>query len=213
MMFVKRMLALVVLTSTLIVAQSAQAEEANRYGSLWLGPHVGAALGFSGPRGGYLVGLELSYRTPYYFYYNIEIDFLHLLPRTITVEETVDQESETVLAPEHEATVTGLYGIPITMEIGLRLTLGRAQLRAGVGFGAMVSIQNLEAFGSDETEVITSFCFRPGIGVDIERRSGGLLRFDLMYLWQDADFQSTGSDRDVDSLSLTFGYSWQLARE
>jgi hypothetical protein len=34
--------------------------------------------------------------------------------------------------------------------------------------------------------------------------------FDLMYLWQDASFEGTGNDRDVDSLILTIGYAWHL---
>lgn len=207
----KGLLAALIMASALTATLPAQADEPGRYGSLWLGPRIGAGIGFKGPRAGYLVGLELSYRTPYYFYYSIEVGFLHLLPRTIDIDATSSDDG-TELVPAHEATATGLYGIPITLEIGLRYAVGRARLRLGVGFGAMVSIQNVEAFGTDETELITSFCFRPGLGVDIVARDGdGLFRIDLMYLWQDAAFQSTGSDRDVDSLMITFGYSWQVA--
>ncbi len=212
----KRAVTLCVLLTLLAITPSAMAQdhEPGEYGSLWLGPRVGAALGFSGPRGGYVVGLELSYRTPRYFYYNLELGFLHLLPRTISVDATTQEEydgSETVLSPAHDIDVTGLYGFPLTLEVGLRLDVGRARLRVGVGFGAMASIQTTEAMGNEQLELIISFCFRPGIGVDVSMNDGdGLLRFDLAYLWQDASFETTGNDRDVDSLILTVGYSWMM---
>ena len=192
------------------LARPAAADEPGRYGSLWLGPRLGAGLGFAGPRGGWTAGVQLSYRTPYYFYYNLEVGFLHLLPKTVEVPEIT--EDEQVIAPAHEVDVTGLYGIPMTLEVGLRFAFGRARLRVGVGFGAMVSIQTAETNGVEETETIASFCFRPGVGVDIVNRSGaGMVMIDLMYIWQDASFEMTGNDRDVDSLLLTFGYTWQLA--
>jgi hypothetical protein len=34
---------------------------------------------------------------------------------------------------------------------------------------------------------------------------------DLYYLWQDAEFEVTGGDRDVDGLFFTVGYAWRLA--
>lgn len=212
----KRALTLCAFLTFLAMAPSAMAQDHDpgEYGSLWLGPRVGGVVGFSGPRGGYFVGLELSYRTPRYFYYNIELGFMHLLPRTISVDATTQEEvdgSETVLSPAHDVKVTGLYGLPLTLEIGLRLDVGRARLRLGVGFGAMLTIQSAEAMGNEQSELIVSFCFRPGIGVDVSMNEGeGLLRFDLAYLWQDANFEVTGNDRDVDSLLLTVGYSWMM---
>jgi hypothetical protein len=195
-------------------ARPALAEEGGAYGSLSLGPRLGPGLGIRGPRGGYMVGLQLGYRTPYYFYYNLEVDFLHLLPRTITVPETVETAAdgtETVLVPEHDTKVTGLYGIPMTLEVGLRLDLGRVTLRAGVAFGAMVSIQTVESAETDDTETIASFCFRPNLGVDVGVGSGGgRVMIDLMYLWQDATFEQTGDDNTVDSVLLTVGYAFRL---
>ncbi len=208
-----RLVSMISLAALLLSAAPALAQdsEPGEYGRLWLGPRVGPVLGIAGPRAGYLVGLELSYRTPRYFYYNIEVGFLHLLPRTLTVEATTDEDGETVLVPEHDVEVTGLYGVPVTLEVGLRLPLGRARLRAGVGFGAMITVQTAETLGNDQSETIMSFCFRPGIGVDVSMNDGdGLLRIDLAYLWQDADFEITGNDSDVDSVLLTVGYSWLL---
>ena len=204
------------LLALLALAAPVQAEEhePEEYGSLWLGPRVGPAIGFSGPRAGYLLGVVLSYQTPRYFYYNIELGFLHLLPRTITVGATTRAEtdgSQTVLAPEHDVKVTGLYGLPMTLEVGLRYAIGRVSLRIGVGFGAMLTIQTAESYDTQLSEIIMSFCFRPGIGVDLALHDGaGQLRFDLAYLWQDANFAITGHNRDVDSLFLTVGYSWRL---
>ncbi len=215
-MMIKRLFLGAILLLSMTAATTAAADEPGRYGSLWLGPRLGPAFGISGPRGGYMIGLELSYRTPFYFYYNFEVSFFHLLSRTITIPATTQETFEgsgtfDVVAPEHEAKVTGLYGVPITLEIGLRFAVRRARLRAGVGFGAMISAQTLESYGNDESEVIASFCFRPAFGVDIVNRDGdGLIMLDLMYLWQDADFEITGSDRDVNSVLLTIGYSWQL---
>lgn len=209
------LLAFVVLSS--LPARRAQAEEEEergRYGTLWLGPRLGPGLGIRGPRGAYAVGLQLGYRTPYYFYYNLEVGFLHLLPRTITVPDTVETATdgtETTIVPEHDVTVTGLYGIPITLEIGLRLDLSRVTLRAGVAFGAMVSIQTIESEGTDDSETIASFCFRPDLGVDVSVAGGaGMVMIDLMYLWQDAAFDQTGDDRTVDTVLLTVGYAFRL---
>lgn len=212
----QRLLYLVVILATLACAApaAAQGHEPGEYGRLFLGPRLGPALGFSGPRGGYLVGLELSYRTPRYFYYNLELGFLHLLPRTISVGATSQTEldgTETVVAPAHDVVVSGLYGIPLTLEVGLHLSVGRVRLRAGVGFGAMLTVQTVESEGTEVSEVIASFCFRPGIGVDVAmREEHGMVRIDLAYLWQDAGFEITGNDRDVDSLILTVGYSWMV---
>jgi hypothetical protein len=111
------------------------------------------------------------------------------------------------VAPSHDVDVTGLYGVPLTLEVGLRLPLSRVTLRLGVGFGAMFTVQTIEAFTSDEQEFIASFCFRPELGLDVPLDRGEL-RFDLFYLWQDATWEATGSDHDVDSLMLTVGYSW-----
>lgn len=209
------LLALVLLS--LVPARPAQAEEEageGRYGTLWLGPRLGPGLGIRGPRGGYAVGLQLGYRTPYYFYYNLEVGFLHLLPRTIAVPATVETATdgtETTIAPAHDVAVKGLYGIPMTLEIGLRLDLDRVTLRAGVAFGAMVSIQTVESEGTDETETIASFCFRPAIGVDVAvGRGAGLVMIDVMYLWQDAAFEQTGDDHTVDTVLLTVGYAFRL---
>jgi hypothetical protein len=211
----RRLIPLAALFASLAVAAPAAAEE-GEYGRLYLGPRLGPALGISGPRGGYLAGLELSYRTPRYFYYNLELGFLHLLPRTITVAATSQTEldgTETVVAPEHDVTVTGLYGIPLTLEIGLRIAAGRVLLRAGVGFGAMLTFQTAETQGIDVSEMIMSFCFRPGIGLDVAFNDDeGLLRIDLAYLWQDAEFEITGSGDDVSSLLLTIGYSWMIVQ-
>jgi len=202
------------LVLTLASPASAELEPESPYGSLWIGPRVGPGLGIRGPRGGYLLGLQLSYRTPYYFYYNLEVQFLHLLPRTITVDDTTVTAldgTETVIVPEHDVKVTGLYGVPITLEVGVRYDRGRARLRAGIGFGAMITVQTLESFGTDESEVIASFCFRPALGVDVVSRSnGGMVMIDLMYLWQDAAFGQTGDDNTVDTVLLTIGYSWKL---
>lgn len=210
----KRLLTALIVPLVLSQAAPAAAEESSRYGSLWIGPRLGPGIGIRGPRGGYLLGVQLSYRTPFYFYYNLEIGFLHLLPRTITVEETTQGEadgSETVLVPEHEARVKGLFGVPMTLEVGLRFSRGRARFRAGVGFGAMVTVQTMESYESDESEVIASFCVRPALGVDIVSRSGGgMLMLDLMYLWQDANFDQTSDDNTVDTVLLTIGYSWQI---
>jgi hypothetical protein len=201
---------------SLLPARPVQAEEEahGRYGSLWLGPRLGPGLGIRGPRGGYAVGLQVGYRTPYYFYYNLEVGFLHLLPRTITVAdsfETATDGTETTIVPEHDVTVKGLYGIPITLEIGLRLDLRGVTLRAGVAFGAMISIETMESEGTDETERIASFCFRPDLGVDVAVRGGaGLVMIDVMYLWQDAAFAQTGDDRTVDTVLLTVGYAFRL---
>jgi hypothetical protein len=119
--------------------------------------------------------------------------------------------SETVLVPEHEARVKGLFGVPMTLEVGLRFSRGRARFRVGLGFGAMVTVQTMEAYESDESELIASFCVRPTLGVDIVSRSGGgLLMLDLMYLWQDADFEQTTDDNTVDTVLLTIGYSWNI---
>ena len=210
----KKLLATLIVPVVLSQAFPAFADEPGRYGSLWLGPRIGPGLGIKGPRGGYFVGLELSYRTPYYFYYNLEVGFLHLLPRTISVDAVTQLEadgSETVLVPEHDARVTGLYGVPITMEVGLRLETGRARFRLGLAFGAMITVQTVEAFGMDDSELIASFCVRPTFGVDIVSRSGtGMVMLDLMYLWQDANFDQTGDDNTVDTVLLTVGYAWQL---
>lgn len=210
----KRLLAALIIPLVLSQAAPAAAEEPGRYGSLWIGPKLGPGIGIRGPRGGYLLGVQLSYRTPFYFYYNLEIGFLHLLPRTITVEETTEVEvdgSETVLVPEHEARVKGLFGVPITLEVGARFSRGRARFRVGLGFGAMVSVQTMETYENVDSEVIASFCVRPTLGVDIVSRSGGgLLMLDLMYLWQDAAFDQTTDDNTVDTVLFTVGYSWQI---
>lgn len=206
----RRLIPLISLCTLTALASPTLAEdhEPGEYGRLLIGPKVGPVLGISGPRAGYLVSLELTYRTPRFFYYNFEVGFLHLLPRTITVGATTDGDA--VIAPEHEVDVTGLYGIPATLEVGMYLPLGRVRLRIGVGFGAMISFQTVRSFENDLSEMIMGFCFRPGIGVDVAMSSGGLLRFDFAYLWQDANFEITGNDRDVDSLLLTVGYSWLL---
>jgi hypothetical protein len=116
-----------------------------------------------------------------------------------------------VLAPEHDVKVTGLYGIPMTLEVGLRYDIGRVTLRGGVAFGAMVSIQTAESDGAGDTETIGSFCFRPDLGVDVAVRGGaGKVMIDLMYLWQDATFEQTGDDHTVDSVLLTVGYTFRL---
>jgi hypothetical protein len=201
---------------SLLPARPAQAEEEThgRYGSLWLGPRLGPGVGIRGPRGAYAVGLQLGYRTPYFFYYNLEVGFLHQLPRTITVPasfETAVDGTEVTIVPEHDVTVTGLYGIPMTLEIGLRLDLHRVTLRAGVAFGAMVSIETIESEGTDDSETIASFCFRPDIGVDVAVAGGaGLVMIDVMYLWQDAAFEQTGDDHTVDTVLLTVGYAFRL---
>ncbi len=196
---------LMVLLLSFSLARPALADEPEEYGSLWVGPRVGAGLGFAGPRAGWMAGLQMSYRSPYYFYYNIEVGFTHLLPRSITVEESE-------LAPEHDVDVTGLYSIPLTLDIGLRYSVGRARLRVGVGFGALISVQTLEALGVSESETIASFGFRPGIGLDLLSHSGGgMVMLDLYYLWQDASFDITGNDSDMDSLFFTVGYTWQVA--
>jgi hypothetical protein len=167
-------------------------------------------LGINGPRGGYFAGLELRYDSPLYFTYALEVGFLHLLPHTVTVPQSVN-ESETVIAPEHDVRLKGLFGVPITLEVGLRLPVGRARLRAGVGFGAMFTTQIVEGSNENDRESIGSFCFRPTLGVDVPiGRHNGLVRFDVAYLWQQADFGQTGSDRDVDTVLLTIGYSWRL---
>lgn len=210
----KRALALLVASALAVAAAPAAAEEAGRYGRLSLGPRVGGGIApASGPRGGYYAGLELTYSTPRYFYYDFEVGFLHLLPTTVGVDRTTSPSSDGTstlqVAPAHDVDVTGLYGVPLTMEVGVRLPLGPVALRAGVGFGAMFSVQTLEAFDAEETEFVASFCFRPELGVDLETGPGEL-RFDLFYLWQDADWDGTGGDHDVDSLMLTVGYAWGL---
>lgn len=210
----KRLFVLFVLACTLLTPSLVYADEPGQYGSLWVGPRVGGVLGIRGPRGGYNVGLELSYRTPFFMYYNFEVGFLHLLPRTVTVEATQgeDVDGEIVeIAPEHEAKLTGLYGIPVTMEVGFRFAFGRTRLRIGVGFGAMFTIQTMESQQNEVSEFIASFCFRPTLGLDIVGGSGnGLLRMDLSYLWQDAEFEMTGDDNDVSSVIFTIGYSWKV---
>lgn len=211
----RRLLSAVVLSALVVATGSASAEEAGRYGRLVLGPRVGGGLGLvSGPRGGYYAGLELTYSTPRYFYYDIEVGFLHLLPTTVEVEATTqtgaDGETTEQVAPAHDVDVTGLYGVPLTMEVGVRLPLGSLALRAGVGIGAMFTVQTIEAFDTSESEFVASFCFRPELGLDL-RVGGGELRFDLFYIWQDASWEGTGGDHDVDSLMLTIGYGWVVA--
>jgi hypothetical protein len=210
----RRRLVTIAFALGLTMATPAAAEQVQRYGSLLLGPRVGGGLGHvSGPRGGYYLGLELTYVTPRYFYYDFEVGFAHLLPTTVSVPETSGEGldgSAVTLAPGHDADVTGLYGVPLTMEVGLHVPLRRVAIRLGVGFGAMFTIQTLESFGSAEQEFIASFCFRPEIGLDFPIGPGAL-RLDLFYLWQDANWQSTGNDRDVDSLFLTLGYGFRIA--
>jgi len=210
----RRWLSVLVLASVTLAAAPASAEEMGDYGRLFIGPRVGGGVGLvSGPRGGYYAGLELTYTTPRYFYYDVEVGFLHLLPTTVEVDATLGESSDgsdsVELVPEHDADVTGLYGMPLTMEVGLRLVLGSVRLRAGVGFGAMFSVQTLESFGTEQSEFIASFCFRPELGVDVVAGDGEL-RFDLFYLWQDAGWDTTGGSHDVDSLMLTIGYAWAL---
>ena len=184
-----------------------RADEPGESGSLWVGPRAGVGVGISGPRFGWMAGLEVSYRSPYYFYYTVELGFTHLLPQSVSVPE-----SEQV--PAHDVDVTGLYIVPLTLDIGFRYAVGRARLRVGVGFGAFFSTETVEAMGEEERELIASFGFRPGVGVDIvSRRGNGMFMIDAYYLWQDADFEVTGGDRDVDSFFLTFGYSWQVLGE
>lgn len=205
----RRFVAALALSSLVLAGVPASAEQAGEYGRLLLGPRVGGGIApVSGPRGGYYAGLELTYETPRYFYYEFEVGFLHLLPTTVEVDPTVDGDVE--VAPAHDVEVTGLYGAPLTMEVGVRIPFSSVALRLGVGFGAMFSVQTLEAFSQTETELIASFCFRPEIGVDLAL-GGGALRFDLFYLWQDAGWELTGGDHDVDSLMITIGYGWTVA--
>ena len=102
----------------------------------------------------------------------------------------------------------------MVLEIGARFAVGRARLRLGVGFGAIVTVQTLEAFGEQDTETVMSFCFRPTLGVDIMGRNnnGRLFKIDVLYLWQDAEFEQTGSDNDTDSIMVVFGYAWRVVR-
>ena len=203
--------ALLLAATCLVAALPAAAEEEEApYGALWVGPRVGGGLGINGPRGGYFAGLELRYDSPLYFTYALEVGFLHLLPHTIAVPQTAD-ESGTVVAPEHDVRLKGLFGVPITLEIGLRVPVGRARLRAGVGIGAMFTTQIVEGSKEDDRESIGSFCFRPTVGLDVPiGRQSGLVRFDVAYLWQQAEFDQTGSNHDVDTVLLTIGYSWRL---
>ncbi len=196
-----------------VTSHEADHEEMARYGSLWLGGYVGPAVGFNGPRGGYTAGLKFTYKTPHYFNYSLGLAFLHLLPTSVNVSTTTDENygDEIRVVQAHEVNITGLYGVPLTFDVSLQLPLEKVALRAGVGIGSMVAVQTLDASVADsEQEWIVSFCFNPTIGADITTGERGILRLDLAYLWQDARFEISGGGSDSHSLMLTIGYAWLL---